>query len=443
MAEKLLAILFSLLILVQAGLVRRLVGTWIFPACLFGLFWFALTFIPLVVLFSVPIEWTAVAYIFLCCLLFSATALSIDWHKAYAVNRKRSNRSNFGGSFMRLAFFGTTLLTLLFLVINTAAQGFSLNDIVFDIMQTANSYIARRYNDELDVNLFGKLSVVFTYTSAIIGGMYYNDRPQKVRGSIILLLVLVPSAAVMVIQGAKGTLFLAIAYFIAGVLISKIRKNDLTFIRKENVVTILIYILLIIPVLTMSFLARGLFESDDLVVIKTELTRSFLSYSSAHMYAFSDWFSHLMFGESVVNYSDDFSEYGFHTFMSIFKLFGSDKYVPAGYYDEYFYYGEIIQTNIFTMFRGLIYDFGLIGSLAFMIGFGLFCHVSFFQLLVSPNPTVSASVFAHLIGFIYTSFLISQFVWNSIYVTFILIIILVYINNYLNKIIGPTDISLA
>ena len=191
---------------------------------------------------------------------------------------------------MRLAFFGTTLLTLLFLVINTAAQGFSLNDIVFDIMQTANSYIARRYNDELDVNLFGKLSVVFTYTSAIIGGMYYNDRPQKVRGSIILLLVLVPSAAVMVIQGAKGTLFLAIAYFIAGVLISKIRKNDLTFIRKENVVTILIYILLIIPVLTMSFLARGLFESDDLVVIKTELTRSFLSYSSAHMYAFSDWF---------------------------------------------------------------------------------------------------------------------------------------------------------
>ena len=64
--DKCLALSFSLMILGQAYLVRRYVGTWLFPACLFGLFWFGYTFVPLAILFWVPAEPYAIAFIFLC-----------------------------------------------------------------------------------------------------------------------------------------------------------------------------------------------------------------------------------------------------------------------------------------------------------------------------------------------------------------------------------------
>src|SRR6266436_455289 len=62
--EKCFALVFSLMILGQAYLVRRYVGTWLFPACIFGLFWFGFTFFPLAILFWVPVNPYAIAFIF-------------------------------------------------------------------------------------------------------------------------------------------------------------------------------------------------------------------------------------------------------------------------------------------------------------------------------------------------------------------------------------------
>src|SRR5438094_6796093 len=87
--DKCLALAFSLMILGQAYLVRRYVGTWLFPACLFGLFWFGYTFFPLAILFWVPVQPYATAFLFVCTVAFSMGSLAFDWKTAFTRNGQK------------------------------------------------------------------------------------------------------------------------------------------------------------------------------------------------------------------------------------------------------------------------------------------------------------------------------------------------------------------
>lgn len=434
MIEKIVAIIFSLLILGQAALVRRLVGTWIFPACLFGLFWFLYTFIPLVSLLTVPVEPYGVAYILLCCLMFSATALGFNWRAGFARNRSWADeRSNYGSSFIRLAFYGMTAVVIATLLINTLLQGFSLSGLILNPLETANLYIARRYSDDLVSNAFSQVSVVLTYPAAILGGLVYANRPPNHKGIVTIFLTMLPSVLVMLIQGAKGTLFLAIALFWAGILLCKTSRGEKDLFNKGALKKLALYSALLLPVVIASFMARGLYEAGDTDVIVNGLIRYFASYSCAHLYAFSDWFAYQILGTSSMSYATDEGAGGFYTFMALFALFGSSKVAPPGVYDDYFKYGEILMTNIYTMFRGLIQDFGMAGSLIFMVILGLLLHMAFWHQLTRRKSPFSASTFAHSVGFFYMSFGVSLLMYNSVYASFLLVALIFFINDSFSK----------
>src|ERR1700675_4876209 len=102
--EKCLALAFSLMILGQAYRVRRYVGTWLFPACLFGLFWFGYTFLPLAILFWVPIQPYGTAFIFLCTVAFSMGSLFFDWKTAFVRNGQKRETTVlvYGSSFLKM-----------------------------------------------------------------------------------------------------------------------------------------------------------------------------------------------------------------------------------------------------------------------------------------------------------------------------------------------------
>src|SRR2546421_9737279 len=118
---KCLALAFSLMILGQAYLVRRHVGTWLFPACIFGLFWFGYTFFPLALLFWVPVNAYATGFIFLCTLAFSMGLLLFDWKTAFARNewKRETTASMYGNPFLKKAFYAATLLALAFIILDS------------------------------------------------------------------------------------------------------------------------------------------------------------------------------------------------------------------------------------------------------------------------------------------------------------------------------------
>ena len=429
--EKCLALAFSVMILGQAYLVRRHVGTWLFPACLFGLFWFGYTFVPLAVLFWVPVNPYAVGYLFLCTAAFSMGSLAFDWKTAFARNtgKRETAALVYGSPFLRVVFYLTILASLVFLALNLFGQGFSLHDLIFDLYATAQSYTNLRFSDDLDGNMVERLSIVCVYLGAILGGFLFPSVPKKSERRLIVVLSFLPSMLVAVTQSAKWHLFLCIAFFYAGLLVYRASAGTLRLFEKGRLKSWTSYAAILITIVTVSFLGRGLYTIDDSGELFKKLVEYYSSYSFGHIYAFSDWFAFFVGRHSDIVYAHESATHGFYTFAVVFKLMGSGKVLPIGMFDDYFSYGELLTTNVYTMFRGLIQDFGLIGSVFFMFATSILFHLAFRAMLRRRRPVFSVAVFVLMIGYFYASFISSMLGVNRIYyVTFVLLWMVLQIN---------------
>lgn len=131
-------------------------------------------------------------------------------------------------------------------------------------------------------------------------------------------------------------------------------------------------------------------------------------------------FSNYNFDSSWQDYYHDGNlTLGFSTFMAISRALGDVTPVPDGYYDEYFQYKEILQTNIYTIYRGLIQDFGMVGALIYMANTGAVFNFAYVNILSNRSPAIAVAIYICMAGYIYTSFIISIMVWNSIFALFI------------------------
>ncbi len=436
---KLLAVAFSLLILWQAWVVKRVVGTWLFPACFFGLFWFLFTFLPLLTLWWIPVDPLPIAYILISCVLFSVGALPYDWRKIYDVYAKYSGcvkRNDFciyGSWLIKSAFLASAFGAIVCLIANALFQGFTITDLLFRFLESSARYAVMRYSEEIQSNIFGQLSILLTYLAVTLGGMLIAASSGTKRRAWIIWWSFTPSVLVMLAQSAKGLFLLSIGMFLGAMWVVRIRQGEVLLFSHTAIMRSSKWIVLVIPLIVLSFMSRGLYSSDDTAFIVSQLARYFASYTCGHLYAFSDWFGAYIGENSMQSYVDQVGNYGFYTFMSVFKLFGSEKVTPMGTYDEYFEYGSILITNIYTAYRGLILDFGLIGSLIFSLISSVVFHLGFACLLTSKRPTFSLAMFVYMIAYIYNSFLISSLMWNSIYAGFLLLWGLLYVNECLGR----------
>lgn len=430
MFDKPLAVFYSLMILGQAAVLRAYIGTWIAPACLWGLFWFMFTFVPLVALWDVPVNPNAVGYLLVASILFSLTALPFSWKRAFRLRREQPVTNDLGSIFMVQAFYAISVIAILSLLIDLWIQGVTVIDAVMSPMQVAARMIDLRYSDALVPNVFSKLSFATQYPAAILGGFVYATRPPNSKRMRILLLTFLPSILGMILLGAKGTLFQAFAFYWGAVLVCKIDRGDLRILSKEELRRLLPYFALVIGLLTMSMLSR--FVGNTGTVIADSLQRYFASYVTAHLYAFSDWFSYTT-GVSFSQYYFDIpNNNALYTFTPISRLLGNSSVMPPGTYEEYFLYDWFLQTNIYTMFRGLIIDFGMTGSFIFMVLFGAAIHLAYWVFLVARYPAVSTSIFIHSVGYFYSSFMISLLTYTSIYVSVFIMSILIFANRVRN-----------
>jgi oligosaccharide repeat unit polymerase len=432
--DKCIALAFSLLILWQAYALRRFVGTWLFPACLYGLLWFGLTFMPLVVLFSVPVEPHALGFILLCLLAFTVSALFFDWKTAFRKNAQKINtvEVTYGSGFLKFTFHLSVAASLILITLNSYFQGISPHDLVFDLFASAQAYADMRYSDELKAALIERWSLVCVYLGATIGGLRSSCVAARERRHIIVLSFM-PSILVAITQSAKWPFLLSIVLFYSGMLVYRISSGKLQLLEKGRISSLAVYAAIVFFIVTISFMSRGLFRFDDFDLVMSKLIAYFASYSCAHIYAFSDWFAFFIGGHSEIGYAHETVGHGFYTFATVFKMMGSQKVLPMGVYDDYYSYGELLTSNIFTIFRGLIMDFGLIGSVVFMFVVGLLFHGAFYFLLSRKRPVFTIAVFIFMMNF-FISFGASTFGANIIYyVVFLLMWIVLYLNNKLTR----------
>jgi len=429
---KLFAISFSFLILAQAYLIKRYVGTYIFPASLFSLAWFLFTIIPLVTLFFVPINPLSILYILICVSAFSLSSLPFNWVLAYKTNAKKNihDLHIFNSKFLKFLFYIFFLSSIIFSTVRIRSCGFDLYSILFNPIETSGRFAALRGHGQLENNIVGVIAIFSTYATPILGGLFFFNHHNAMKRFVILLISFVPGIYFMITQSSKLVVFFAIGFFCAAVLLMKIYSNKLILFNWHFIVKFVGFILILLPLISVSFLSRdGFSDFNDLERIIDILLSSFCSYSFGQLYAFSDFFSSYLGIISETNYISDFNTYGYYTFTSIFDFFYGDKIFPPGIFEEYYSYSNILTTNIYTIYRGLIYDFGGIGTVIFMFVIGSIIHFFFYLLLASKNSSIACAFFIVTIVFFQGTYLYSVFMARYMYLILISFIIIFWINN--------------
>ena len=184
------------------------------------------------------------------------------------------------------------------------------------------------------------------------------------------------------------------------------------------------YLPAVLALVIVSFLTRGLYEMEDTSEVLGVLLSYLRAYAFMHLYAFSDWFSFHLGQPSLLLYTAEPPALGFFSFIAIFRLLGSTKEVPPGVYDEYFFIEGTNPGNLYTIFRGLIIDFGLVGSLVSMLVCGYLVNSIYRHMLVTPRPAVSVGVMFIYVNMLYTAYIISAFMWLTTIVVGVLTIML-------------------
>lgn len=406
----------SLLILALATFVKRIVGTWNNPGSLFCLFWFLYSFLPLLSAFQVFSSFLPLLYIFCFCLFFCIPVLFYRWGFFRMAQRQRKNvHEMFANSGLKFAFVLFSLLAMIFLYLALLDQGMSLLNILqVGIVRFAAEYAQKRYTDELVESVWGSLATLLIYPTVAVGGSLFFFARNGMSKFLYVVVSFLPTLFVLLVQNAKGIVFVSFFIFWGAILTVKIYSGDNRLFGRGFALKMFVVTSVIVPLILLSFMSRGISELQDISLIVNQLYIFAVSYSSGHLYAFSAWFDDRYFPQGISEYRQEYLQMGFYTFMSVFQALGDQRPLPIGIYDEFFEVPDVMATNVYTIFRGLISDFGIVGSLFY----GLFVSsVIFFfyrQIRYVERSFLSCGFYLFFVMFSYQSFVISSFTWKSI-----------------------------
>ncbi len=409
--------LFSMLCLLAIFFIAwRKTAIWFNPSSLLAMAWVVYLAVPLLVGFGVSFNPAAALYIVFFVLCFSLGTFIMPWRRAIDRNKFKSLGER---EFSKKSLFFLFLIFLIFAVLchllDLRIQGFTVG---FDALSSSGEYAGRRYAGELKENVFQKMALLASFQVVVLGGLAFGGASRKSGKAAVLFLSFVPSILVMLLQSAKGLLFLSAAFFIGAWLVTRLFNNDFR-LPQVPLLPALLGVSALFGLVVASFVAR---IGGDVDILRYYLA----SYSSGHFFAFSDWFSDRYFGDSLFrSYDQAELQAGFYTFMGLFRALGDVRPVPLGVYDEFFVIDGVMMTNIYTVFRGLISDFGLFGSLIFAALAGFAANLSFYFLLCKRFPVTSVVIFIYIVGLIYQSYVVSSMTWISVPVSAVVSIVLI------------------
>jgi len=418
---KIVNLFIASLFLVGAWCSRKGVGVWLNPMSILFLFWFFYTAFPLLLAFEVPVSPLVIVYILLFCTIFSISGLVFPWSIALALNERKQNSAfYFDRPLFVLMFYLVAASSGIFVFIGVLQQGIPIDQLIENPIAFGGAYANKRYAGEIVSNVFSQLGLQCGYYTAVLGGLVYGSRVKRRGRTMVLLLSFAPALLVMFLQSAKGLFFFSIFLFLGAILVTRIYNKNYTLLDAKGLRSLFACGLLALPVVVASFLSRGIYQLGDMTLILDRLRYYLVGYSSVHLPAFSDWFSERYLGESLMSYKQEEFTAGFYTFMSFFQLAGDDREVPMGTYDEFYMYGDQIKGNLFTVFRGLITDFGLVGSLLFAFVLGLVCNFGYWRLLSRKESAFAVTFFIFFVAIGYQTYLISSLTWLTLPFVFLI-----------------------
>lgn len=372
----------------------------------------------------------ALLFIFCCTLFFSISVFFVKWDQVYDLESKRTQylKKNINTYVFFLSFISfASVLSSVFIYIK---YDFSLIELLKNPFKLPGDFAKFRVLGEYHYGYFETFNLLITYSAAMIGGVIYSFLKRDSNKNLwIVVISLFPAIFYMLLQSSKICFLVSIISFLsASILLSvsngKYNLTDIFNFKKFSFFILLSSILIIISFISRNHYFDPMVDIAVLPILKYDL----LSYLIAPIYAFSDFFSYYINEQSIVNYIsyDNNKSYAFSAFHDI--ITNKRTIHDVGIYSEVFFVKDLLSTNIFTVFRQLIMDFGIKGTLIFMFLLGLISNISFYNLIRSTsNKLISALMISFLFivyNFIFLCFLQSPF--NSRFLFFLGLLLFIF-----------------
>lgn len=278
------------------------------------------------------------------------------------------------------------------------------------IAEVANEMSIERYSGQSSEGLIERFLGINNYITIILGGYLFCLLPVKQK--FISVSSIFPMVLKGLVHGAKMGTITGFLFWFIGFMISCNTFDYKIKIKVKHILKISIVILIFITLMLVNMMLRiGRVDLETFQIA----TEKMISYSLGHLPAFDIWFE-----KADVNFLD--LTLGGKTFYGITNTLGILERT-AGVFTEFCQISTTgSYTNVYTVFRIFIEDFGKIGTPIFVMFMGYLTTHIYNNFIQKKNLVVNTSLYFMICFFIGWSFVMSIFA----YATYIIIPFVIY-----------------
>ncbi len=382
------------------------------PAYVFCLFWWAQFAVCYLLFPNTP--WSDVsALFFMACSVAVIVGFRLSYNGSAACKLRRAKLSNEKAYLLGINYDSAKTLIVIFTILgfiyavqSVSKYGFSLKSF-FDVdtlLQMNNKIATARYDGSAEsTGILNQVLLSFTYVAPMAGGCFYPYAVSKT-DKLVCFVTFIPELIVLLSQNLKAGFVACIIFWLSGFLVSKIRIQGKIRIPFATLIKAGLIICVVVLVLMSTMVFRtGKIDDQTFGIVQ----RKFINYLFGHVGAIDYWINNNMLQSQLT--------LGGQTFIGITRYLGFSDRSQGIYIDNYV--GTDLSTNVFTYFRGIYQDFGLIGSIIFFLTLGIVMGYAYKRLIhrYSGRPfaetilvvTYSFSLFVFVSIFSYASFLVA------------------------------------
>lgn len=283
-------------------------------------------------------------------------------------------------------------------IYSIALHGFSLQALLSmqDLLNMNKSIAEDRYYTGEAYSVINQFFLIFSYAAPVIGGFCYR-LSGKVNKTLCIL-TLVPGTFIALTQSMKMGMMTSFILWFASYITCSYSYGLPIHIKFKTVLRFAIIIISFFFVLFISMVFRTGEVSERTIL---DISEKFITYALGHMHCVDMWYT---------SYVPTELAWGSKTFMGISNLLGIEERVQ-GIYPEYINIGKngfYGISNIYTIFRPLVEDFGEAGTMLVMFLMGIAANYSLKSVAVHRavflNQVIVIAIFAYLMWAFVASF---------------------------------------
>ena len=395
--------------LIVTIIMRLIHKSWLNPTAFYCLWW---TFTIFFSLFiggeeNIPVEglfWILISFILMGCgsLLFVEKKLNLE----NFISSENSDQIYRNNIYLQYIYSISLFFSFLYIILNLYYNDVNFRDFksLEGIFLIAAKFTKERYEETTSLPLYIKIQLSFLFFSNSIGGFLYGLKKNKK-----YLICFIPPILISIVFTEKAGIFFCLSSWVASNFITRIIFQRIRIFSFKNFLSLLISCTFIIAIITVSSFARlGSFELSQLSIVKEKLYSGF-----GQVPAFANWFS----SYQITDFS---SEFGKFTFSGILDFLGLSKR-EIGLYSENYELSNGAYTNIYSIHKGIILDYSVIGAMVIYLIFGVMSSYFYIKVLRRNKKFISflSITYFVIIGSIFTSI----FVYNTIFLSCIFTIL--------------------